>query len=241
MDVEIGPWVLIEAGVQIGDRCRIEAHAQLLNTVALGDDCVVRAGALIGGDPQDTSFSRNTPSRVEIGSGNTIGENVTIHRSASENEATRIGDRNYFMAASHIGHDCVVGDDNILANNCLLGGHVQLGNRSFLGGGSAFHQFIRIGDLCIVKGLSAISRDVPPFVTASGVNQISGLNVIGLRRAGFSREARIEVKQAFNHVYREGKNLSQSIAKRGELKLGPEAQVFLDFFESVSKKGVCMR
>jgi UDP-N-acetylglucosamine acyltransferase len=240
-DVEIGPWALVEAGVKIGAGCRIDAHAQILGSVTLGANCVVCAAACIGGDPQDLGFDRATPSCVIIGDGNTFRENVTVHRGSMENSVTRIGDRNFLMAGTHVGHDSVVGDDNILANNCLLGGHVTLGNKAFLGGGSAFHQFVRVGDLCMVKGLTAISRDVPPFVTASGSNDIGGLNVIGMRRSEFSAETRLSVKRAFTHMMCSGLNLSQALESVSELALVPEAAYFVEFFRNPSRKGICRR
>lgn len=237
----IGPWALIEADVEIGAGCRIDAHVQILKSVTMGENCVVHAGACIGGDPQDVSFDRSTPSRVEIGNGNIFRENVTVHRGAEENSITRIGARNYFMVGSHVGHDCTIGDDNVFANGCLLGGFVVVGEKSFLGGGSAFHQFVRVGDLCMVKGLSAISRDVPPFVTAWGSNQIGGLNVVGMRRSGICAANRQSVKVAFNHMYRAGLNLTQALASVAGLNLESEALRFVDFFRAASRKGICHR
>ncbi|NNE93722.1 MAG: acyl-ACP--UDP-N-acetylglucosamine O-acyltransferase [Verrucomicrobiales bacterium] len=239
--VTIGPWVLIEAGVELGAGCRIDAQAQILNSVVMGENCVVSGGAIIGGDPQDIEFDRDTPSRVVIGKGNTFRENVTIHRGASENSATRIGDSNFLMVGSHIGHDAKVGNCNILANDCLLGGFVKLGDGSFLGGGSAFHQFVRIGDLTMVKGLAAVSRDVPHYTTVCGSNQVSGLNVIGMRRSGFSNQTRLNVKTAFDHMYRSGLNLTQALASAVDLALEREALHFIEFFRNPSRKGICMR
>jgi len=132
-----------------------------------------------------------------------------------------------------------MGDDNVLANNCLLGGEVQIGSRNFFGGGAAFHQFVRVGDLTMVKGLTAISQDVPPFVMVSGSNQVRGLNVVGMQRAGFDKDQRKGVKAAFNHIYRGGFNLSQALGAAGEMKWCAEGLQFIEFFRSVSKKGVC--
>ena len=239
--VTIGPFSLIEANTQIGDRCKIGGHVQLLNSTSLGEDCVVSGGAILGGDPQDLQFDPEKPSRVEIGNRNTIREHVTIHRGAQEDGVTRVGDDNYLMVNSHLGHDVVLGNKNILANGCLLGGVVHVGDNNFLGGGSAVHQFVRIGNYVMVKGLSAISKDIPPFVTVHGHNQISGLNVIGLRRAGFSASKRGSIKLAFDHMYRSGLNITQALDEAAELVLEPEAQRFIDFFRAPSAKGVCTR
>ena len=152
---------------------------------------------------------------------------------------TRLGLSNFLMAGSHVGHDVQMGDHNVMANQCLLGGEVQVGERNFFGGGSAFHQFVRVGDLCMVKGLTAISKDVPPFLMVSGSNQVRGLNVVGMSRAGFDKEQRLGVKAAFNPVYRGGVNLSQALEAAGEMEWGTEATQFIDFFRTESKKGIC--
>jgi UDP-N-acetylglucosamine acyltransferase len=238
-EVEIGPFTVIEAGVSVGDCCRILGHAQVLHGVGLGEGCVVGHGAVIGGDPQDFKFSREISSGVEIGAGTILREHVTVHRGSREGSMTRLGEGNFLMAGAHVGHDVQMGDHNVLANQCLLGGEVQVGGQNFFGGGSAFHQFVRVGDLCMVKGLTAISQDVPPFVMVSGSNQVRGLNVVGMSRAGFEKEQRIGVKAAFNHIYRPGLNLSQALEAAEEMEWVAEGAQFIQFFRAVSKKGVC--
>ncbi len=238
-NVEIGPFVVVEAGAVIGNGCRLEGHSQVLGGVRLGENCVVGHNAVIGGDPQDFKFSRKIKSGVEIGNGTMIRENVTVHRGSREGSVTRIGMSNFLMAASHVGHDVQMGDHNVLANNCLLGGEVHIGSRNFFGGGSAFHQFVRVGDLSMVKGLTSISQDVPPFVMASDSNQVRGLNVVGMTRAGFTQEQRNGVKKAFNHMYRAGLNLSQALEAADKLSWSDEGKQFIDFFRNASSKGVC--
>ena len=152
---------------------------------------------------------------------------------------TRLGARNFLMAGAHVGHDVQMGDDNVLANQCLLGGEVQVGEKNFFGGGAAFHQFVRVGDLCMVKGLTAISQDVPPYVMVSGSNQVRGLNVVGMSRAGFDKEQRGSVKAAFNHIYRGGMNLSQALEAAEAMQWGTEGAKFVEFFRAESKKGIC--
>ena len=152
---------------------------------------------------------------------------------------TRLGESNFLMAGAHVGHDVQMGDHNVLANNCLLGGEIVIGERNFFGGGSAFHQFVRVGDLCMVKGLTAISQDVPPFVMVSGSNQVRGLNVVGMSRAGFDKEQRSGVKAAFSHIYRDGMNLSQALEAAETMDWGAEAAKFIAFFRVDSKKGIC--
>jgi UDP-N-acetylglucosamine acyltransferase len=238
-NVEIGAFVVIEAGASIGSRCRILGHAQVLGGVQLAEGCEVGHGTVIGGDPQDFKFSREIRSGVEVGAGTIFREHVTVHRGSRDGSVTRIGKSNFLMAGAHVGHNVEMGDHNVMANNCLLGGEVQVGARNFFGGGAAFHQFVRVGDLCMVKGLTAISQDVPPFVMVSGSNQVRGLNVVGMSRAGFDKDQRSGVKAAFNHIYRGGMNLSQALAAAEELERGAEGARFIDFFRGASTKGVC--
>ena len=237
--VEIGPYACISAGVTLGSGCRILGHAQVLSGVKLGESCEVGHGTVIGGDPQDFKFSREISSGVEVGAGTVFREHVTVHRGSREGSLTVIGESNFLMAGAHVGHDVRMGDHNVLANNCLLGGEIDVGEGNFFGGGSAFHQFVRVGSLCMVKGLTAISQDVPPFVMVSGSNQVRGLNVVGMSRAGFDKDQRLGVKAAFNHIYRSGMNLSQALAAAEEMEWGSEAMQFIDFFRGESKKGVC--
>ena len=180
------------------------AHAQLLNSVVIGAGCEIGHGAVVGGNPQDKSFRRETASGVVIGDGEYLREHVTMHRGSQEGSQTRIGEGNFFTVGCHVGHDTTIGSNNTLANQCLLGGHVRVGNSTFIGGGAAFHQFVRVGDLCMVKGLSAVSQDVPPFVLLSGSNQVRGLNSVGMRRAGFNIAARGSIKAAFGIMFQNG-------------------------------------
>ena len=238
-DVEVGAYAVVEGGVVLGDGCRVLGHAQVLRGVTLGENCEVGHGAVIGGNPQDFKFDPETKSGVEVGAGTVFREHVTVHRGSPEGAMTRLGASNFLMAGAHVGHDVQMGDHNVMANNCLLGGEVTVGERNFFGGGSAFHQFVRVGSLCMVKGLTAISQDVPPFVMVSGSNQVRGLNVVGMSRAGFGKEQRQGVKAAFNHIYRAGLNLTQALEAAAEMEWGAEGAEFIEFFRGVSKKGVC--
>lgn len=238
-DVKVGPFAVIEAGTKIGDGTTIHGHAQVLSGVTLGEQCEVGHASIIGGAPQDLGFDTNTPSGVVVGSKTVFREHVTINRSTVENGNTIIGEKNYFMAASHAGHDCIIGDRNVLANSVALGGHVQLGSDSFLGGGAGFHQFIRIGDRCMVRGLARISQDVPPYVMVKESNEVSGLNVTGLRRAGFSAETRANLKEAYKLVLVDGLLLKEALTVAADREWEAPAMAFLDFFRGESKKGIC--
>ena len=238
-DVSVGPFAVIEAGVKIGGGSTIRGHAQVLTGVTLGEQCEVGHASIIGGAPQDLGFDVDTPSGVMVGAKTVFREHVTVSRSSVENGNTIIGESNFFMAATHAGHDCIVGDRNVLANNVALAGHVHLGSDSFLGGGAGFHQFLRIGDRCMVKGLGRMSQDIPPYVIAGECNEVMGLNVIGLRRAGFSAATRSNLKEAYKLILVDGLLLKEALAAAADREWEAPAQLFLDFFRGETKKGIC--
>jgi UDP-N-acetylglucosamine acyltransferase len=247
-NVAIGPFAVIEGGTRLGDGCVIEAGAQVRRGTTLGESCFVGAGAVIGGDPQFRGFDVRIPSGVRAGTSNTFREHVTVHRSILEGGETILGEGNYLMAGAHVGHDCVLGNENTLANNVLLGGHVEFGNQSFVGGGSVFHQFVRVGDLVMVQGLSGFSLDLPPFVLAAEVNTVVGLNAVGLKRAGIDPKDRAALKEAFRQIYRGTRSLAEILAEVAAAEESPEGSTtgpavrrFYDFLRSPSKKGFCIR
>jgi UDP-N-acetylglucosamine acyltransferase len=217
----------------------IQAHAVVGAHVVLGPDNFVGYGAVLGGDPQDLSFDPATKSSVRIGAGNKIREYCTIHRATTEGAATTVGDGCFLMAGAHLGHDVQLGDGVILANNVLLGGHVEVGDRVFVGGGTVVHQHTRIGRLAICQGLSGFSKFVPPFVMAAQVNGVAGLNVVGLRRAGFHPDQRAEIKSAFDLLYRRGLNVTQALAAAAAQSWGAEASEFWSFIRGARQKGIC--
>ncbi len=239
-DVEVGPYAIIEGPAEIGAGCRIEAGAQIVGRVRIGARSSVGRAAIIGGDPQDIAFDPRTPSGVILGEDTVIREHVTVHRSTRPDENTVVGSGNFLMATSHLGHDVFIGDNNVVANACLLAGFVRVGSRSFLGGGSVFHQFIRVGDGAMVQGNSAMSRDVPPFSIVQKVNQLKGLNVVGLRRGGFSAGERAELKRLYTLLFGSGRNLSQAIAEAAKHDWSPRVHPLLDFVRGQSHKGICL-
>ena len=238
-DVTIGPYAVIGANVVIGKRSTIESHAVIETGVTIGSGNVIGHGAVIGTSPQDLSFSPERKTYVAIGNENMIREHCTIHRGSAEGSVTKIGDKNFLMAGAHVGHNCEIGSNVIIANNCLLGGHVLVGDGAFLGGACVFHQHMCVGRLAIAQGASAFSKDIPPFVIAAERNYVFGLNVVGLRRAGFSAKDRDEVKAAFKLIYASGLNIAQAIEKAGAMKLGSAAQEFIDFVANAKKRGIC--
>ncbi|MBL9131850.1 MAG: acyl-ACP--UDP-N-acetylglucosamine O-acyltransferase, partial [Verrucomicrobiaceae bacterium] len=237
--VEVGPYAVIDGACEIAAGCRVEAHAQLVGKVIVGAGTVIGHGAVVGAQPQDLSFDPATDSGVILGEKNTLREHVTIHRGAKSGGMTRVGDGNFIMVGAHLAHDVVLGNNNVLANGVLLAGHVHVGANAFLGGGAVFHQFLRVGDACIVQGNSSFSKDVPPYCIGSQLNQIIGLNVVGLRRQGFSAEERASIKRLFQLLFCSGKNLPAAISEALATSWPDKAARLLDFVRAPSKKGVC--
>jgi UDP-N-acetylglucosamine acyltransferase len=240
-DVEIGPFSVIEGPATLAAGVRIDGHVLLRSHVELGPNTKVGWGSVLGADPQDLSFDPSIRSFVRIGPDNTLREYVTIHRGSRPDSETRLGSGNFLMIGAHLAHDVLLGDQNILANNVLLAGHVRVGHRAFLGGGAAFHQFLRIGDLAIVQGNAAVSQDVPPYCAVHGQNCLAGLNVIGLRRAGFDAAARAEIKALYRLLFQSRLPLSQAIAEAATRDWSPAARLLLDAAASPSRKGVISR
>ncbi|MEY2577336.1 MAG: UDP-N-acetylglucosamine acyltransferase [Verrucomicrobiota bacterium] len=235
VDVEIGPYSVIGAGAVIGEKCKIQAHVVIEGSVKMGTDNFIGHGAIIGAFPQDLSFDVATQSSVEIGAGNTIREYCTIHRGSMEGSATVLGDGNFLMVGTHVGHNCSLGNGVVIANDCLLAGHVRIDDRAFVGGGSRFHQGIRMGRLVMAEG--RFTQNLPPFLSAAK-NQVYGMNIIGLRRADFSAADRDEIKRAFKLLYRSGLNTKQALAKAAETEFGPVGREFFEFVANAGKRGI---
>ena len=233
-EVEIGPFSIVGPDVIIGEKCLIQAHVVLERAIKMGSGNLIGHGSVVGSAPQDASFDPKTKSGVEIGDGNIIREHCTIHRGSSEGSVTKLGDRNFLLAGAHVGHDARVGSDVVMANDSLLGGHVQIGDGAFLGGGSMFHQYTRVGRLALAQGRT--TRSVPPFVTAVA-NYALGINSVGLRRAGLSLAERNEIKRAFKLLYRSGLNTKQALEKVAEMNFEGPARELFDFAAAPGKRG----
>jgi len=238
--VEIGPFSIISAEAEVGAGCVLGAHVILERRVVLGAGTKVGHGTILGANPQDLGFdTKRTDTGVRIGRNNTIREHVTINRATMENADTLVGDDNFLMTGCHLGHDCRVGNRVIVANDVLLAGHVGVADGAFLGGGSVFHQFVMVGCLAMVQGDSALSKNVPPYLVASRLNQVVGLNSIGLRRAGLSAEARLQLKRAFRLIYLSNFNVTQALEEATKETWGPEARLFFEFVRASKKRGIC--
>ena len=235
--VKIGPYCVIEPNVTIGPDCILESHVVIKEGTTLGPRNRVFEGAVLGGLPQHVHVPER-PGKVVIGSGNTIRENVTIHRALDENRATVIGDNCLLMVNSHIAHDCHLGNNVILTNNVMLAGHITVGDRAYLSGAAGVHQFCRIGTLAMVGGQAHLSQDVPPFVTVDGLSSlVVGLNQVGLRRAGYDLAKIQQLKDAYRVIYRSGLMWKEILEiLRTDFAVGPAA-LFYEFL-STTKRGI---
>ena len=192
--VEVGPHALIDGAVEIGPHCVIGPYVYLTGVTTIGAHNRFHAGCVIGDAPQDLKYD-GAPTRVRIGDHNVFREHFTVNRSAIAGEETIIGSHNFLMQHGHVAHNCVIGDHVILAGGALLAGHVVVQDRAFISGNCLVHQFTRVGRLAMMQGGAAISKDLPPFTVALRENEICGLNIVGLRRAGFPAEQRLELKR----------------------------------------------
>lgn len=236
--VEVGPHAVISGRATIGAGTVIQAHAIIEDRVTIGAGNLIGFGAVIGAAPQDFAHQAEISSEVRIGDNNRIREHVTIHRGTKEGTATTVGNGCFLMVGTHLAHNVTIADNVIITNNCLLAGYVEVGEAAVLGGGSVFHQFIRIGRRAMIAGSSSFNKDIPPFVTANFRNLLVGINVVGLRRGGFTSPTRLEIKRAFKLVYRSGLRVREALAEAGKLEWGPEATEFFEFIKS-SRRGTC--
>lgn len=236
--VRVGPYAVVDEGVQIGPECVLGPYVYLTGLTSVGARNRFYAGCVIGEAPQDLKYD-GEPTELRIGEENVFREHVTIHRSTHCGAQTTIGSRSFLMAHCHVAHNCCLGDQVIIANGALLGGHVSVGERAFISGNCLVHQFVRIGALALMQGGSAISRDLPPFTIARRGNRLSGLNIVGLRRAGISSEERLELKQLYHLLFRRGLKLDVALAAAREKYSTPPSKLMLDFV-AASQRGVCI-
>jgi len=234
-DVTIGPYAIIEDSVVIGDGCEIGAHAVVKRYTTLGERNRVFEHATLGGEPQDLKY-RGEPSRLVIGDDNVIRESVTIHRATGEDMATTIGSRNYLMVGVHIAHNCVLDDDCVFANGAALAGHILVEDHVYLSNEVGVHQHVRLGRYSLVGGKAKVVQDVLPFLITDGnPSRVRGLNSVGLRRAGFSCEARMNLKRACHLLMRS--RLPLEIALQNMEQLNDANVRHLVHFVRASRRG----
>jgi len=234
----VGPYCVIAAQVSLGENCWLQHHVTLCGPLQAGHGNKFYAYCSIGQQTQDLKY-KGEPTYLEIGDENIFREFVTLNRSTAGTGCTRVGSRGNFLAYSHIGHDCAVGDAVIFSNNGTLAGHVQVGDHAVIGGLTAVHQFCRIGRFAITGGCSKIVQDVPPFMIADGnPAEVRGINQVGLERAGFPPEKIKPIKEAFRLIYRSKLNTGQALEElRAKLGASEEVQSIAQFIEG-SERGI---
>jgi UDP-N-acetylglucosamine acyltransferase len=238
--VEIGPYSIIGPDVHIGKNTLIGPHVVIETHTDIGENNRISPFASIGGAPQDLKF-RGEVTRLVIGSHNTIREYVTINRATVHDiGVTIIGNHNLIMTYCHVAHNCKLGNHIVMANAANLAGHIQVEDHAIIGGLTGIHQFTRIGAHCIIGGASAVTKDIPPFVMASGnFAKLFGLNMIGLKRRGFTDETIAALKEAYRIVFRSSLLLTTAMQKvEQDVEDLPEVRQFLDFIRK-SERGIC--
>ena len=239
--VSIGPYSVIDSDVTLGDNVRIGSHCVITGQTKIGRNCKIYTGAVVGSAPQDKKHSSDDNVFLNIGENNVIREYVTINTGTAEGGGkTGICDNNLMMAYAHVAHDCVIGNNCIMANAATLGGHVVLEDNAMIGGFSAVHQFTRIGRLAIVGGCSKVVQDVPPFSMCDGhPAKVIKINSVGLKRAGISSEVAGNLKKAFKILFRQGLSKTNAVKKAlEEVPNCPEIE-HLIFFIKTSDRGLC--
>lgn len=238
-DVEIGPYSIIGDNVFIGKGTTIGSHAVIEPYVTIGQRCRVFQYAAIGAIPQDLKFGGEV-SYVKIGRGCIIREFVTIHRGTNMGGGvTEIGEECLLMNYTHIAHDCKIGRRVVMANNATLAGHIEIGDFATIGGLSAVHQFAKIGEYAFIGGKTGVPKDIPPYVIAAGERaSLRGLNTVGLKRQGFSRQTLTQLKKAYRIIFRIGLTLNEAIERvQAEVEQIPEVVRFIEFIKS-SERGI---
>lgn len=236
-EVDVGPHVVIDGPVRIGRGTRILAHAVLTGWTRIGRDNAIHMGAVVGHVPQDVAYT-GARSYLRIGDRNVIREHSQIHRGTEAESETVVGDDNFLMQHAHVAHNCRLGNHTVIGGGALLAGHVSVEDRAFVSGNCVVHQTVRIGTLALLRGLSRTSRDVPPFCIMDGTHTVRGVNVVGLRRAGFSSERIAALRRAFSALFRRRGDLSRKVETL--LDSGPSADVrrLIEFIRG-SERGVC--
>ena len=232
----IGAYAIIEAGVKIGPNTQVFPHAYISEGTTIGERCQIHPFAVVGHHPQDVKWD-GAPSYTVIGDGVVIREGAQVHRGTEPDSTTRIGNRVYMMANSHVAHNCTIDEEVIIANGALLSGHIHVGPKAFISGNVVIQQFARIGELAMLGGGIRIPNDVPPFmmVVPEGV---VGVNLVGLRRAGMSREERQELRKAYKTLFRTDRPFKDVVAEVVETMQTEPGRRLAEFLKAPSNRGV---
>ncbi len=234
----VGEYCVIERDVSVGARCRLEPYVYIKRWTTLGDRNEISAGTVLGTDPLDKAFTGER-SYLRIGDGNCIREHYTISRGTAPESATTIGDENYIMTSGHIAHNCRIGNNTVICSCSLVAGHVEVEDRAFISGGIAVHQFTRIGRLAMVAGMTRVNLDLAPYFLYSGYRmKPTGLNLVGLKRAGFAEADIAALKRAYRILFQSGLKLEEALARiEAEIPTG-HARHLVTFVRR-SERGIC--
>lgn len=238
--VTVGPYCVIEGHVQVGAGCRLYHNVYLTGWTRIGPDCELHPGVIVGHAPQDTKY-KGERSYCRIGRGTILREYVTIHRGTVPESETVVGEDCFFLAGSHVGHNCTVGNRVTLINNALLAGHVEIGDGVTVGGAAAFHQYVRIGELAMVAGGARAGMDVVPFALTDAEGRIAGLNRVGLRRAGFPPDHIADIRNAYRVLFSTRSPLSQRMEQLAGTVQSPPGRRLLQFIKASGKRGLAGR
>ncbi len=236
--VRIADFCVIESDVVVGAGCRLEPYVYLKRWTSLGERNEISAGTVLGTDPLDKGFG-GARSYLRIGNDNKIREHYTISRGTAPESATEIGDDNYIMTSGHIAHNCRIGNQTVIASCALVAGYVEVEDQAFISGGVVVHQFSKIGRLAMIGGNTLINSDVPPFFLYAGYNvEPKGLNVVGLKRAGYKASQVSILKKAYQILYRSGLKLEEALT-RIETEIPTPETLHLVRFVRRSERGIC--
>lgn len=234
----LGPYVVVDGPVRIGPDTTVLAHAVIRGATVIGARNVVHPGVVLGGEPQDLAY-RGGETFLTIGDDNVFREHAQAHRGTVPGSTTVIGNGNYFMQNAHVAHNCRIGDATIVAGGALLAGHVELADRAFVSGNCVVHQHVRIGTLALLRGLSRTSRDVPPFCLMDGTHTIRGVNVVGLRRAGFTPARIAHIRRAVAALFRRPVHLGGALERLASEPMTDDVRHLVEFIRA-STRGVCL-
>jgi len=239
--VSVGPYCVIDGHVQIGAGCRLYQGVYLTGWTCLGENCELHPGVIVGHAPQDIKY-KGERSFCRIGRGTILREHVTIHRGTEPESETVVGENCFLLGGSHVGHNCRLGNGVTLINNVLLAGHVDIQDRATLGGAASVHQFVRIGELAMITGNARVPKDVVPFALLDPQGRIAGLNHVGLRRAGMSRDECAAIREAYRALF-DSRGLFEQRLARLEALAGsaPSVRRLIDFVRAPSKRGLAGR
>jgi len=236
--VHVGEYCVIESDVSIGAGCVLEPYVYVKRWTTLGERNEISAGTVLGTDPLDKSFTGQR-SYIRIGNGNKIREHYTISRGTEPESVTEIGDQNYIMTSGHIAHNCRIGSRTVIASCALVAGYVEVEDEAFISGGVVVHQFSKIGRLAMIGGNTRVNSDAPPFFLYAGHDIVArGLNLVGLKRAGYKASQVAPIKQAYRLLYRSGLKLEDALA-RIESEIATPETLHLVAFIRRSSRGIC--